>query len=86
MLSCVVVTFPYGVLGQLWYLIISISDLCLLSYFVMAICPYILTFLKLGHGVSLNPTNPFGLCIPRTPTPESFLNDRGVTTILCLRV
>ena len=27
------VTFPYGVLDQLWYLIISIPDLCLLSYF-----------------------------------------------------
>ena len=25
--------FPCGVLGQVWYLIISISDLCLLSYF-----------------------------------------------------
>ena len=25
--------FPYGVLGQVWYLIASIPDLCLLSYF-----------------------------------------------------
>ena len=24
---------PYGVLGQVWYLIVSIPDLCLLSYF-----------------------------------------------------
>ena len=32
-LSCVFVTFPYGVLGQVWYLIVSIPDLCLLSYF-----------------------------------------------------
>ena len=31
-LPCVVVTFPYGVLGQMWYLIVSIPDLCLLSY------------------------------------------------------
>ena len=27
------VTFPDGVLGQVWYLIVSIPDLCLLSYF-----------------------------------------------------
>ena len=33
MFSCVFVTFPYGVLGQIWYLIVSIPDLCLLSYF-----------------------------------------------------
>ena len=33
MFSCVLVTFPCGVLGQVWYLIISIPDLCLLTYF-----------------------------------------------------
>ena len=27
------ITFPYGVLGRLWYLIISIPDVCLLIYF-----------------------------------------------------
>ena len=32
-LNCVVVTFPFGILGQLWYLIISLPDLCPLSYF-----------------------------------------------------
>ena len=26
-------TFPYGVSGQVWYLIASIPDLCLLLYF-----------------------------------------------------
>ena len=30
--SCVFVTFPCGVLGQVWYLVVSISDLCLLPY------------------------------------------------------
>ena len=25
--SCVFVTFPYGVLGQIWYLIVSIPDI-----------------------------------------------------------
>ena len=30
---CVFVTFPCGILGQVWYLIVSIPDLCRLSYF-----------------------------------------------------
>ena len=33
MFSCVFVTFPYGILGQVWYLIVSIPDRFLLSYF-----------------------------------------------------
>ena len=32
-LNCVVGTFPFGILGQVWYLIVSIPDLCPLSYF-----------------------------------------------------
>ena len=27
------ITFPYGVSGRLWYLIVSIPDLCLLHYY-----------------------------------------------------
>ena len=30
--SCVYVAFPFGVLGQVLYLIVSIPDLCLLPY------------------------------------------------------
>ena len=33
MFNCVFVTFPCGILGQTWYLIVSIPDLCCLSYF-----------------------------------------------------
>ena len=33
-LNCVVVTFPFGILGQVWYLIVSIADLCPLSFFI----------------------------------------------------
>ena len=33
MFNCVFVTFPYGILDQVWYLIVSILDLCCLSYF-----------------------------------------------------
>ena len=27
------VTFPFGILGRVWYLIVSIPDLCTLTYF-----------------------------------------------------
>ena len=33
MFNCVFVTFPCGILDQVWYLIVSIPDLCRLSYF-----------------------------------------------------
>ena len=36
-LCCLAVSFfyfPIGILGQVWYLIVSIPDLCPLSYFV----------------------------------------------------
>ena len=29
---CDFVTFPFGILGQVWYLIVSIPDPCCLSY------------------------------------------------------
>ena len=34
MLNCIFVTFPYGILGQVWCFIVSITDLCCLFYFV----------------------------------------------------
>ena len=34
MFDCVFVTFPCGMLGQVWYLTVMIHDLCHLSYFV----------------------------------------------------
>ena len=33
MYNCDFVTFPCGILGQAWYLIVLIPDLCRLSYF-----------------------------------------------------
>ena len=30
---CIFVTFPCGILGQVWYLIVAFPDLCLLSCF-----------------------------------------------------
>ena len=32
MFNCVFATFPCGILGQVWYLNVSIPDLCHLSY------------------------------------------------------
>ena len=37
MFYCVFVTFPYGILGQVWHLIVSIPDLCRLSYFALPV-------------------------------------------------
>ena len=37
MFSCVFATFPYGVLGQVWYLIVSIPELCLLFHYTTQI-------------------------------------------------
>ena len=37
MFNCVFVTFPCGILGQVWYLIVSIPYLCHLSYFDLEI-------------------------------------------------
>ena len=34
---CEFVIFPFGILGQVWYLIVSIPDPCCLSYFMMDI-------------------------------------------------
>ena len=33
MFSCVLSLFPCGILGQVWFLILSIPDICLLHYF-----------------------------------------------------
>ena len=30
---CEFITIPFGILGQVWYLIVSIPDHCCLSYF-----------------------------------------------------
>ena len=43
MFNCVFVTFPCGILGQVWYFIISIPDLCCLSYFLVGLDTLTLT-------------------------------------------
>ena len=36
---CIFVTFPCGILGQVWYSIVSFPDLCRLSYFEWLFLP-----------------------------------------------
>ena len=36
---CTFVTFPCGILCQVWYLIVSFPDLCFLSYFIYLYIP-----------------------------------------------
>ena len=35
--SCAFVTFSCGVLGQVWHLVVSSPDRCLLTYFVVVV-------------------------------------------------
>ena len=35
---CDFVPFPFGIVGQVWYLIVSIPDPCCLSYFDHSVC------------------------------------------------
>ena len=41
---CIFVTFPCGILGQMWYLIVSFTDLCRLFYFVHELLWNLITF------------------------------------------
>ena len=53
----VFVPFPCGILGQVWYLMVSIPDLCRLSYFDIFLKSMILDpfpTLKSDHGVQWN--------------------------------
>ena len=36
---CICVTFPCGILGQVWYVIVLFPDLCRLSYFETSFRP-----------------------------------------------
>ena len=54
-------TFPCGILGQVWYLIVSIPDLCRLSYFDCF--PVILFFVLMLY----NPVNIFSVMPGQVP-------------------
>ena len=54
---CIFVFFPHGILGQVWYLIVSFPDLCCLSYLTGNACLKALTiqqhleFLSIFHRI-----------------------------------
>ena len=48
-LICVVVTFPFGILGQVWYLIVSIPDIFPLSY-----CMHNTTYISCSVPVTMS--------------------------------
>ena len=43
---CIFITFPCGILDQVWYLIVLFPDLCILSYFKNITSPLIVTLLN----------------------------------------
>ena len=51
MFSCVFVIFPHGVPGQVWYLIVSIPDICLHLYFVLF--GIYIQYVQMMHGFLL---------------------------------
>ena len=51
MFNCVFVTFPCGILGQVWCLIVSMSDLCRHSYFFVFFVFFFFFFFWGGGGV-----------------------------------
>ena len=59
------VTFYFGILGQLWYLIVSIPDLCHLSYFDHAkvfdlLCIFAVVFYGIGNLCKRHQRNVYG--------------------------
>ena len=69
MVSCVFVTFPYDVLGEVWYLIVSIPDICLLPYFNLTEV----------HEKSSSEDNLLDLvCTTSTALTKSSSNARGI--------
>ena len=45
--------FPIGILGQVWYLIVSIPDLCTLTYFALLFARFYFCKLLLWRNVHL---------------------------------
>ena len=55
--NCDFVTFPCGILGQVWYLIVLIPDLCRLSYYDKST--------KLCQTFPHNSVLVYGICRPQ---------------------
>ena len=65
---CDFVTFPFGILGQVWYLIVSIPDPCCLSYFDLLNIDYLyfeqIIFQIYPTKLQLNKVNFFDTEVP----------------------
>ena len=48
---CIFVTFPCGILGQVWYLIVSFPDLCRLSNFGSKLFHTLMVFLHCSYFI-----------------------------------
>ena len=54
MSNCDFVTFPRGILGQVWYLIVMIPGLCRLSYFIVIHCGLLFIWHCVKHRMEWN--------------------------------
>ena len=54
MSNCDFVTFPCGILGQVWCLIVMIPGLCRLSYFIVIHCRLLFIWHCVKHGIEWN--------------------------------
>ena len=64
-------TFPYGVLGLVLYLVISIIDLCLLFYFYLAATLEILVWKSGGKTMLLKASNSAPHSVIKTFCPQN---------------
>ena len=84
MFNCVFVTFPCGILGQVWYLIVSIPDLCQLSNFASRYRFFIIIFL--GFHFLQTQSVLFVIAIPTTVWKIAVSNVTMATISLNCRV
>ena len=73
------VTFPCGVLGQVWYLIELISDPCLLTYFLMQL------YVAGHYNATQFNTNHYNATHKATHYNTSHLNGTHHNVIRCTR-
>ena len=86
MLNCVFVTFPCGILGQVWYLIVLIPDLCPFYYIVPSNmhCP-VFYFVILLENIVVRQRSNFIQFIHISLIPDLFhLNIKSYPTLIII--
>ena len=79
MFNCVYVTFPCRILGQVWCLIVSIPDLCRLSYFHNGY--QLVVFYNLSYDVASESE-----IMPRIIALKSINHYRDHTCVSCINI